>query len=85
MFSFLAQSSLSEYVRKRRLTASIMEIQNGEKIIDVAQRYGYESQAAFSRAFKQVHGVTPSSARDKSIPLKPFQRLTFKLVIKLPV
>lgn len=82
MFSFLAQMPLSEYVRRRRLTASITDIQNGEKIIDIAQRYGYESQAAFSRAFRQMHGTTPSLARDKGIKLKPFQRLTFKLVIK---
>ncbi len=82
MFSFLAQMPLSEYVRRRRITAAIADIQKGKKIIDIAQRYGYESQAAFSRAFKQLHGVTPSLARNRNIKLKPFQRLTFKLVLK---
>lgn len=53
MFSFLAQMSLSEYVRKRRISASLGAIKSGEKIIDIAQRYGYDSHAAFSRAFKQ--------------------------------
>lgn len=81
IFSFLAQIPLSEYIRRRRLTVAALDIQNGEKIIDVAQRYGYESQAAFSRAFSQLHGLAPSLARDKEATLKPFPRLTFKLVL----
>ncbi len=81
IFSLLAQIPLSEYIRYRRLTVAIVDIQNGEKIIDVAQRYGYESQAAFSRAFKQLHGLSPTLARDKEVTLHPFPRLTFKLVL----
>lgn len=81
IFSLLAQIPLSEYIRYRRLTVAILDIQNGEKIIDVAQRYGYESQAAFSRAFKQLHGLSPTLARDKKVTLHPFPRLTFKLVL----
>ena len=46
---------------------AVSDIQNGVKIIDIAQRYGYESQAAFSRAFRQLHGVAPSLARDKGV------------------
>ncbi len=36
IFSFLAQIPLSEYVRRRRLTVATKDIQNGEKIIDIA-------------------------------------------------
>ena len=81
IFSFLAQIPLSEYVRCRRLTVAAMDIQNGEKIIDIAQRYGYKSHAAFTRAFRHMHGVAPSLARDKRITLNPFPRLNFKLVL----
>ncbi|MCG8578756.1 MAG: methyltransferase domain-containing protein [Bacteroidales bacterium] len=81
IFSFLAQIPLSEYVRRRRLTVAAMDIQNGEKIIDIAQRYGYKSHAAFTRAFRHMHGVAPSLARDKRITLNPFPRLNFKLVL----
>lgn len=81
VFSFISQIPLSEYIRRRRLTVAVEDIQNGEKIIDVAQRYGYESQASFSRAFSQLHGLPPSLARDKRVILKPFPRLTFKLVL----
>ncbi len=54
IFSFMAQISLSEYIRRRRLTMAALDIQNREKIIDIALRYGYQSQAAFSRAFRQL-------------------------------
>lgn len=82
LFSFLAQMPLSEYIRRRRLTVSIEAIRNGEKIIVIAQRYGYESHASFSRAFKNLFGITPTMARHDKVQLKPFQPLAFKLVLK---
>ncbi|GKX68501.1 helix-turn-helix domain-containing protein [Inconstantimicrobium mannanitabidum] len=81
IFSFLAQIPLSEYVRCRRLAMAAIDIKKGEKIIDVAIRYGYESQAAFSRAFSRFHGIAPSLARDKGSAVKTFPRLTFKLIL----
>jgi len=81
IFSFLAQIPLSEYIRRRRLVMAAIDIKKGEKIIDVAIRYGYESQAAFSRAFSRFHGIAPSLARDEGVDLKAFPRLTFKLIL----
>lgn len=82
MFSFLVQMPISEYIRKRRLTMAIDDIKMGARLTDVSQKYGYESQAAFSRAFKQMHGATPSQVKSGMTTLKPFQRLTFKLYLK---
>ena len=81
IFSFLAQIPLSEYIRRRRLAMAAIDIKKGEKIIDVAICYGYESQAAFSRAFSRFHGIAPSLARDEGAVLKTFPRLTFKLIL----
>lgn len=81
IFSFLAQIPLSEYIRRRRLAMAAIDIKKGEKIIDVAIRYGYESQAAFSRAFSRFHGIAPSLARDEGVALKTFPRLSFKLIL----
>jgi len=81
IFSFLAQIPLSEYIRRRRLTMAAIDVKMGEKIIDVAMRYGYDSQAAFSRAFSRFHGIAPSLARCDRIALKTFPRLTFKLIL----
>ena len=83
VFSHMAQISLSEYIRRRRLTLAAADIQNGqEKIIDIALRYGYESQAAFSRAFSQLHGISPKLARDDGVMLKAYPRLTFKFILQ---
>lgn len=81
IFSFITQIPISEYVRRRRLSLAAADMQSGEKIIDIAQRYGYESQSAFSRAFSQLHGVAPSLVRKKGITPKPYPRLTFKLAL----
>lgn len=81
MFSCISQIPLSEYIRRRRLTMAAADIRNGEKVIDVAIKYKYESQSAFSRAFTKFHGVTPSLARNKDIKLNSYPRLYFKLVL----
>lgn len=81
MFSFITQIPLSEYIICRRLTMAAEDIKKGTRVIDVAIKYKYESQSAFSRAFTKFHGVTPSLARGKDIKLNSFPRLFFKLVL----
>jgi AraC family transcriptional regulator len=83
MFPFITDVSLSEYIRRRRLTLAAFELQTRDvKVIDVAFKYGYESPEAFSRAFKNLHGVTPMSARDKGVSLKAYPKMTFSVSIK---
>src|SRR5690606_6827513 len=44
MFSFLAGITLSEYIRRRRLSLAALELNNSSiKVIDVAIKYGYNS------------------------------------------
>ena len=83
MFSYITNVPLSEYIRRRRLTLAAFELQTSDiKVIDVAIKYGYESPEAFSRAFKNLHGVMPSSARDMGISLRAYPRMTFSISIK---
>ncbi len=83
MFSFITGVALSEYIRRRRLTLAAFELQTSDiKVIDVALKYGYESPEAFSRAFKNLHGIMPISARDKGVSLKAYPRMTFLISIK---
>lgn len=64
MFSFLSGFTLSEYVRRRRLTLAALELHNcNVKIIDLAVKYGYDSPDSFTKAFQALHGVTPTEAR----------------------
>ncbi|MGE7873288.1 AraC family transcriptional regulator [Bacillus paramycoides] len=83
MFSFLAGISLSEYIRCRRLTLAAFELKDSDvKVIDVAIKYGYNSPDSFSRAFQNLHGITPSEARSTSRSLKAYSPMTFRLSIK---
>lgn len=83
MFSFLAGISLSEYIRRRRLTLAAFELNNSSiRIIDVAIKYGYKSPDSFTRAFQNLHGITPSEARVNGQLLKAYPRMTFQLSIR---
>ena len=83
MFSFLAGVTLSEYIRRRRLTLAAFELTDTQaRIIDIAVKYGYSSADAFTRAFQSLHGITPSEARNSGQPLKAFPRMTFQLTIR---
>ncbi|AYV70453.1 AraC family transcriptional regulator [Bacillus sp. PK3-056] len=83
MFSFLAGITLSEYIRRRRLSLAAFELTNSIlKIIDIAVKYGYNSPDSFTRAFQNFHGVTPSEARNNGQQLKAFPPMTFQLSIR---
>lgn len=83
MFRLLSAMSITEYIRKRRMTLAGYEIQNrGLKVIDAAVKYGYDSPISFTRAFHAFHGIKPSEARNRDIVLKSFRRLVFKICVK---
>lgn len=83
MFSYIAGMPLAEYIRSRRLTLAAFDVlRGGERLLDLALRYGYESQEAFSRAFRAFHGVLPSVARTQTVLLKACPRLSFQITVK---
>ena len=82
MFSYLVGVPLKEYVRRRRMTRAAADLRAGEKVLEVALRYGYDSPTAFNRAFQGIHGVAPSLAKQDGVKLKAFPRIRFKFVLK---
>ncbi len=83
IFSLIADVSLSEYIRRRRMTLAAFELQNSKvKITDLAIKFGYESMDSFSRAFQNLHGITPTAARNSGASLKAYPRMTFLIMIK---
>ena len=81
-FAMLCGFTISEYIRKRRLSLAGNEIAGSDiKIIDIAIKYGYDSPDSFTKAFTRFHGVTPTVARKKHTTLKSFAPL--KLTIAL--
>ena len=67
MFSIMVDYPLSEYIRFRKLSCAAIDLrESNEKIIEIAFKYGYESQDSFSLAFKKFHGHTPKEVRKGS-------------------
>ena len=63
-FSVMTGCGIGEYLRSRRLYQAALDLRDtDDRVIDIAVRYGYESQESFTKAFSRFHGVTPSQAR----------------------
>ncbi|MCZ8514420.1 GyrI-like domain-containing protein [Paenibacillus filicis] len=83
MFHMLTGVTVAEYIRKRRLTLAAQELAvSPVRVLDVALKYGYDTPEAFSKAFRKVHGITPSAAREPGARLKAFPRISFHLSLK---
>jgi len=78
IFMFLTNMSLSEYIRKRRLSNAFEELKTTKiKIVDLAVKYQYDSQISFSRAFKNMFGITPSECKLSNMEYKQFPIIKF--------
>ncbi|MDF2927137.1 MAG: AraC family transcriptional regulator [Paenibacillaceae bacterium] len=83
MFHMLTGMTVAEYVRKRRLTLAAYELAaSASKVLDISLKYGYDSPEAFARAFRKLHGISPSAAREPGATLKACPRLSFHLSLK---
>lgn len=77
IFSMITGLSLSEYIRKRRLSSAGYDLYEGNlRIIDIAIKYQYENATSFSRAFEKFHGIKPSLV-NRQTKLKNFPRILF--------
>lgn len=84
IFSLLTNITLSEYIRKRRLSTAGADLyQKKSRVIDIAIKYNYENSTSFSRSFEKFHGIKPSKINKKS-KLRNFPRIIFDENIKLP-
>lgn len=78
-FKEISGMQLRDYLRYRKLAFALKEIRDtGAGILDIALNYGFSSHEAFTRAFKDTYGITPSEYRQNPVPvvlrtvLKPF-------------
>lgn len=84
IFAFLADMPLSEYIRRRKLSLAAEELcATRTPVIDIALKYGYDSHAAFARAFKEQHHQTPSAMRTGGAKPVLFPRITFYSPVQL--
>jgi hypothetical protein len=70
-FTALVGEPVMHYVARWRMhVASTWLRERDARIADVAGRLGYQSEAAFSRAYKRFVGVPPGSARRIADPVE---------------
>ncbi|MBS4174735.1 AraC family transcriptional regulator [Bacillus sp. FJAT-49736] len=83
IFAVLTDTTVGEYIRRRRLTLAAEELsRTSEKIIDLAFKYGYDTPEAFTKAFRRQHGVSPSEVRKGLGKLQSYNRLTIQVSLK---
>ena len=65
LFKSLKGESIHSYAKKIRMQASAEFLKYTDlSVLDIALEVGYESTAAFSKAFKKLYGQTPSTFRE---------------------
>ena len=75
--------TIKEYIRKRRLSLAVYDLQNSdEKITDIAFKYGFNSYDSFCKAFLNQHNVTPTQAKNPSCEVNIFPPATFEINVK---
>ncbi|WP_291651757.1 AraC family transcriptional regulator [Clostridium sp.] len=75
LFKRLVNKPLQEYVKLRRMSKIIEKLkENEQRILDLALDYGFSSHANFSRAFKEVYGITPTECKSTAPLLNTFDK-----------
>lgn len=83
MFHMITGNTVAEYIRKRKLTLAAQELAATKaKVLDIALKYGYDTPESFSKAFRRVHGISPSAVREPGARLKAHPRISFQLSLK---
>lgn len=64
VFHAVVGEPVAEYIRKRRLMEAANELLNtDDKVVDIAFKYQFNSQEAFTKAFKRLYGLSPREFR----------------------
>lgn len=82
IFTYVTGISLSEYIRRRRMTQAAFELQgSNQRVLDIALKYGYNSPTSFNRAFQNIHGITPVAAKNIGSTLNAYPPIKFSVNI----
>lgn len=81
VFYYLSGMTLKEYIKNRKLSEANKDLLKGEKVTDVAFKYGYQSVDGFTRAFKGWSGFLPSEVFKKQVS-KTVPKLSFIITVK---
>lgn len=73
LFQKAVGMSVMQYIVRRKLLYAIYEISCGNKVIDVALAYGFDTYAGFYKAFKREFGYTPKDFLKSHKVNKPYK------------
>ncbi len=86
--------SFSQYVKRRKVSEASKEIvSTNRKILDIALDYGYSSQEAFHRTFKELYRDTPRSVnfhhsqlfKRNALEVSPIEEVPWEILSYGPV
>ena len=78
LFRIAVGFPVMQYILRRRLLNAIYEIECGNKMIDTALLYGFETHAGFYKAFAREFGCTPTQYLKLHRVKKPYRINIFK-------
>lgn len=69
-FHSITGMTLRDYIAGRRVSRAAIDLRDtDERILDIAIKYGFSSQEAFTRAFVKAFGITPKKYRISRNPI----------------
>jgi len=74
VFTFAFKQSIADYIRSRKLSASLDDLLKTESnILDISLEYGFDYEWSYIRAFKREFGITPGDYRKSGhiVKVKP--------------
>lgn len=80
IFRFVNHISVRDYLVRRRMTKAAKTLTEAPEmsVLEVALMYGYSSNEAFARAFRQVWNILPSEYRENPCASGLFPRMRIK-------
>ena len=78
IFSMMTGFTVSDYIRRRRMSLAVLKLKEGKKVLEVALFCGYSSGEAFSRKFYSIYNIHPKEVKKANIQFAFQPVLEFK-------
>lgn len=81
-FHIITNYTINEYIRNRKLFLAASDLASSDyTILEIALKYGFDTEEGFRKAFYRFHGVNPSVIKKHPEYIKSFLPLLIKLQV----